>query len=200
MDSQHCNRYGLHSPSFDQPGWVKDSLAGNFINPWGFSLVQSLLLTWPTQLLSAHLPAQPSGPEPSTHPSPSSFVCSDPVFWSSIVKPMVLRGLIHRSTFSGVTVWVRCLTDTDIVAQSADLWNLLKFCCSLFNPLHAFCNLHMSMQKLDSRLKKDKGEFILEPNMIGHGPGIQTFISSNLIFQYGSSLVKLFIIKGQKKS
>lgn len=58
----------------------------------------------------------------------------------------------------------------------------------------------MSMQKLDSRLKKDKGEFILEPNMVDHGPGIQTFISSNLIFQYGSSLVKLFIIKGQKKS
>lgn len=34
--------------------------------------------------------------------------------------------------------------------------------------------------------------------MIDHRPGTQTFIFSNLIFQYGSSLMKLFIIKGQK--
>lgn len=89
---------------------------------------------------------------------------------------------------------------TQLLCLSADLWDLLKLCCSLFNPLHAFCHLHMSMQKLDSHLKKDKGEFILEPSMIDHRPGTQTFISSNLIFQNGSSLMKLFIIKGQKKS
>lgn len=151
--------------------------------PQGFGLVQSLLLTWPTQLLSAHLPTHPSGHGPSTHPFPCSFVCSDPVFCSSTVKPMTLSDLIRRSTFSGVTgVGPLSYQHRHSCCVCPLTSETSKLCCSLFNLLHTFCNLHMSLQKLDSHLKKDRGEFILEPNMIDHGPGTQTFISSNFIF------------------
>lgn len=133
--------------------------------------------------LPATHPSGP-GPEPSTHQLPCPFVYSDPVFCfcSSILRPLDPWWPTSQERF---LLCDRCGSlvlsmQTPLTLLSADLWNL-SAAASLALCMHSVTDT-CSCKSITLTSKKDKREFILEPNAIDHCPGTQTYSSSNSIF------------------